>query len=71
LLKGETEVALDYYERALEREEPTALIAIQGLPHLRAIFPDFFCSDRYLAILRKLNLDEDSLAQLSIPPLPF
>lgn len=71
MFRGETETATDFYEAALERGEPTPLFSIQGTAAYRTLFPDFYRSARYFAILQKLELDEESLAKLSVPPLPF
>jgi hypothetical protein len=71
LLKGESELAADRLESSLKRGEPQAFIYIQGTTLSRMINPNFFNGDRYQAILRKLHLDEESLAKLSVPPLPL
>ena len=71
LLKGESELAADRLESSLKRGEPEALLHIQGTTLTRMINPNFFNGDRYQAILRKLHLDEESLAKLSVPTLPL
>jgi TolB-like protein/Tfp pilus assembly protein PilF len=71
LLKGENELAADRLESSIKRGEPEALLRILGTTLYRMINPNFFNGDRYQAILRKLHLDEESLAKLSVPTLPL
>jgi Flp pilus assembly protein TadD len=70
LLKGETELALVYFQSALEQREPYMLAEAQGSFFFRTLFPQFFNSEGYHATLREHGLDEDSLAKLKVPPLP-
>ena len=70
LLKGETELALVYFQSTLERREPYVLAEAQGSFFLRTLFPEFFNSEGYHATLREHGLDEESLTKLKVPPLP-
>jgi tetratricopeptide (TPR) repeat protein len=71
LLKGETELALSHYQSAIQRREPYALWQIQGPFFEITLFPQFYNSEGYHAMLREHGLDEDSLAKLKVPALPL
>jgi hypothetical protein len=71
LLEDKRDAAAEHLESALTRGEPFALYVIQGQALQRSVFPEFYASDRYQDILRKFELDAESVAKLSIPSLPF
>ncbi len=71
LLRDDEETAVDHLAAAIERGEPFPLYIIQGTALTRMLFPEFYAGARYHALLKKLELDAESVARLSIPPLPF
>jgi TolB-like protein len=71
LLEDDLDAAAEHLESALERDEPYALFSIQGTAMQRSVFAAFYASERYLEILRRFELDPESVAKLSIPTPPF
>jgi TolB-like protein len=71
LLQGHIENALQHYESALRQGEPLAFYFSQGSVLHRKLFPDFFDTEKYNQLLRMYGLDSESIADMSIPPLPF
>ena len=71
LLEGDAERLFEYYRRALFEGEPSAFAQIQEPIYIRRIMPDFRSDARYQRMLKDVGLDEESIAKLKIPPLPF
>jgi tetratricopeptide (TPR) repeat protein len=70
VLKDDIPRAVEYYRTALHEREWAALLEIQGTGVQRRLFPEFFASEGYEAILRDYELDKASIAKLIVPPLP-
>jgi len=70
-LEGDLDLALDYYARALSEAESDAFQCIQALWLVHRIFPDYRSHPKYQKMLKDVGLDEESIAKLKIPPLPF
>ncbi len=56
--------------RAIEANEYLAFINFRGA-FLRELFPEFYTHPRRNEILKKAGLDDEAIAKLVIPPLPF
>jgi len=69
-LEGDLDHAIELYSKALSESEQMAFIEIQA-PLFRAIFPSYRSHPKYQKMLRDVGLDEESIAKLKIPPLPF
>ena len=70
LLEGDLDLALNYYSQALSDSEYVAFRDIQA-PLFRVLYPEYRSHPRYLRMLHDVGLDEESIAKLEIPPLPF
>ena len=70
LLEGDLDLALDYYSQALFEPEYIAFRDIQA-PLFRVLFPEYRSHPKYQKMLRDIGLDDESIAKLKIPPLPF
>jgi len=71
LLMRDDDAAATIFEYALEQGEFTSLLAVQGTAAYRTLFPNFYSSDRYFEILRRFELDKDSLTKITVQPFPF
>jgi len=71
ILKGNLDASLTYFSRALSDREPFAAFQIQAPLFMVRIFPDYRSHPKYQKMLRDFGLDEESIAKLKIPPLPF
>jgi len=70
-LEGNLDMALDLFAQAITEFEPGAIGDARPLTVIRAVFPDYRSHPRYQKMLRDVGLDEESIAKLKIPPLPF
>ena len=71
LVEGDIDLAFDYYEQALSESEYTPILIIQAPLCFPKIFPSYRSHPRYQKMLRDVGLDNESVAKLKIPPLPF
>ena len=71
-LKGEIDTALDQFEDLID-QSVYSIIKDARLPDpvLRQEFPEFYTHPRYYDILKQVGLDDEAVAKLIIPPLPF
>ena len=69
-IRGESDAAPEYLRSALRSGETYALRLTRGDNLTKALLPDFFGSEEHEAILREFELDDESVAKLSIPLLP-
>jgi len=70
-IRGEADAASSYLRSALRSGDTYALRLTRGGDALTtALLPDFFGSEEHEAILREFELDDESVAKLSIPLLP-
>ena len=67
---GDTDRALTYYERAVDRREPPALVRIHGSVLDRRVMPDMYEHPRYKSLLREMGLDREALKEIRVPPFP-
>lgn len=70
-LEGDLDLALDHYSQALLELEFGAFRDLFCPFHYRVFFPDYRSHPKYQKILHDYGLDEESIAKLKIPPLPF
>ena len=70
-IRGESDAAPEYLRSALRSGETYALRLTRGDNLTKALLPDFFGSEEHEAILREFELDDESVAKLSIPLLPI
>ena len=71
LLEGDDVLAFDFFTEAIHAGEPAAIAQIQEPVYMRRILPDFRSHPKYQKMLKDVGLDEESVAKLKIPPLPF
>lgn len=71
LIEGDVEVALEQYARGIEEGEQSAIQRVQGSPAERKTIPEFYFHPGYLRMLEKYGLDQRSISEIDIPPLPF
>jgi hypothetical protein len=74
LIDGNVSAGVDNYRRALEAGEPESIIPFRGgyaSLTWRRTFADFYTDPRYRRALSSMGLDEESVARISIPELPF
>ena len=69
-LEGKIDLAVDYYQQAVSEPEPLAFYSIDT-PTFGLVFPEYRSHPKYQKMLRDVELDEESIAKLKIPPLPF
>ena len=70
LLEGKFELGFKYYRRALNASEQLAFIMIKRTI-AQQIDPCFSSNAEYQKMLRDFAIDEASISNLNIPPLPF
>ncbi len=70
-LEGDLDSALGYYSRALSESDVFAFVSIHSQSFVGRLFPEYRSSPKYQKMLRDVGLDEESVAKLEIPPLPF
>lgn len=70
-LLGDSERAVKYYSRALDNNEPQALMKVLGGVGAHEMFPEFYNHPGYAEMLRANGLDPASIANLNLPPFPF
>ena len=71
ILRGNIDDALDQFEQLMDASDYSTMRDIRGSPLWWGLFPEYFEHPRYHAMLRKHGLDDESIAKLKIPPLPF
>jgi len=71
LIKGDVDLALDSYAQATADSPYTTLRLIRNPLLFYRLFPDYRSHPKYRKMLRDVGLDEESIAKLKIPPLPF
>jgi len=73
MLKGDLNAALDGLDVMLEESEPLMMRDAREVfsRQLFNLWPQYKSNARYLEILKKAGLDDESVADLVIPPLPF
>jgi len=71
LLEGALDLALDYYERAITEPEYMAFWVNKNPFWGSKIFPDYRSHPKWQKMLQDVGLDDESIAKLKIPPLPF
>jgi len=69
--EGDLEKALDFYVQALSEQNFTALRYVQTPDPIKKLFPEYRSHPKYQRMLRDVGLDDESVAKLKIPPLPF
>jgi hypothetical protein len=73
LLERNVEASLSLFELSIQAEDNffPLMRASNGHAVFVPIFQEFYGDPRYAALLRKYGLDPESLAQISVPELPF
>jgi hypothetical protein len=66
LLERDVELALTLFEQAVSDSDPLVIILF-----VYPAFAQLRAHPRFHDIVRQIGLDDDSLAKLKIPPLPF
>lgn len=70
-LEEDIELSLEHYSRALSCSEYNAIQYVQSPSHFVQLLPDYRSHPKYQKMLKEFGLDEESIAKLKIPPLPF
>jgi len=70
IIQRNTRDALRYFEEALKNKEQQAIRGTYGgFFAFRKYFPEYYNSPSYLEILRKYQIDDESLAKIKVPEL--
>jgi tetratricopeptide (TPR) repeat protein len=70
-VEGDMESSLDYIAQDLSESVYVKFRDIQTPCFYLQLFPDYRAHPKYQKMLRDFGLDEESIARLNIPPLPF
>ena len=71
LLKGNIEDTIDSFEQYMDASEFATMSIARNLPPFPLLFPELYEHPRYHAMLRKHRLDDESIAKINVPSLPF
>ena len=71
LLKGNIDETIDLFERYMDASEYATMSIARNLPPFPLLFPELYEHPRYHAMLKKHGLDDESIAKIGVPPLPF
>jgi len=70
-IEGDLDLSLDCYEKALSESEFSALLGIRAPNFISQLFPEYRSHLKHQKMLKDVGLDDESVAKLKIPPLPF
>ena len=71
VLEDRIDDAYSLIEKLLDEGEYLLIRGFHGEHPMLVLTPDFFSDPRAVAILKKYGLDPESLAGLSVKPMPF
>lgn len=71
LIAGDIDLSFDFYTQALAESEFTAFRLIHAPLFYLELYPQYRSDPKHQKMLKDVGLDEESIAKLEIPPLPF